>query len=71
MKTDAPLKPDVSRALDWDTPINAAHVGVASEPGMELAMHRKRSESQVVSGTAWSAPGLTRVVNEFHVGPPA
>lgn len=34
MKTDAQLKMDIERELDWDPSINAAHVGVAAANGV-------------------------------------
>jgi osmotically-inducible protein OsmY len=34
MKTDAQLQADVTRELDWDPAINAAHVGVAAKDGV-------------------------------------
>lgn len=34
MKTDAQLKLDVTRELEWDPSINAAHVGVAAQDGV-------------------------------------
>jgi osmotically-inducible protein OsmY len=34
MKTDSQLKADVTRELDWDPAINAAHVGVAVKDGV-------------------------------------
>lgn len=34
MKSDAQLKTDVSRELEWDPSINAAHIGVAVDDGV-------------------------------------
>jgi osmotically-inducible protein OsmY len=69
MKTDAQLKADVTRELEWDPSINAAHVGVAAKDGVvTLTGHLETfAEKHAVERAAQRVEAVRAVAVELDV----
>lgn len=69
MKTDAQLKADVTHELEWDTSINATHVGVSVSQGVvTLSGHLETyAEKHAVERAVERVEGVTAVAIELEV----
>lgn len=69
MKTDAQLKTDVIRELEWDPSINAAHVGVAAQDGVvTLTGHLETfAEKYAIERAVQRVEGVKAVAVELDV----
>jgi osmotically-inducible protein OsmY len=73
-KSDSQLKKDVESELEWDPAVTANNIGVAVKDGVvtlsgHLASFAEKyaAERAAAQGAAWSALGITSVVNELRV----
>lgn len=69
MKTDAQLKIDVTRELEWDPSINAAHVGVTAKSGVvTLTGHLETfAEKYAIERAVQRVEGVKAVAIELDV----
>lgn len=69
MKTDAQLKIDVTRELEWDPAINAAHVGVTAKDGVvTLTGHLETyAEKYAIERAVQRVEGVQAVAVELDV----
>lgn len=69
MKSDAQLKTDVTRELEWDPSINAAHVGVAANSGVvTLTGHLETfAEKHAIERAVQRVEGVKAVAVELDV----
>lgn len=69
MKTDAQLKIDVTRELEWDPSINAAHVGVTAKSGVvTLTGHLETfAEKHAIERAVQRVEGVKAVAVELDV----
>ena len=69
MKTDSDLKKDVLSELSWDPLVPEARIGVAVHAGVVTLSGRVHSwaERNAAEGVTWSAPGVSRVVNQLVI----
>lgn len=69
MKTDAQLKADVTRELEWDPSINAAHVGVMANAGVvTLTGHLETfAEKHAIERAVQRVQGVKAVAVELDV----